>query len=55
MANIRATLELLVRILKENGTFKIKAETFRQSKFNEDGAVSLIKCFDGAMKNLHNL
>ena len=41
MAQIRGTIELLSRILKCNGTSKIKAETFRQAKFNGKEAVGL--------------
>lgn len=41
MAQIRNTIELLTKILRENGTSKVKAETFRLAKFNEDDAVSV--------------
>ena len=39
MAQIRGTIELLSRILRSNGASKIKAETFRQAKFNGKEAV----------------
>jgi hypothetical protein len=41
MAQIRETIELLTKILFENGTLKIKAETFRAAKFNGFEAVSI--------------
>ena len=40
-AQIRNTIELLTSILCENGTTKIRAETFRQAKFDQEEAVSL--------------
>ncbi|CAH1791815.1 unnamed protein product [Owenia fusiformis] len=39
MANIRETIELLTRVLKDNGTRKIKAEVFRLAKFDNEAAV----------------
>ena len=39
MAQIKATIELLLRILRENGTTKVAAETFRQAKFDNGDAV----------------
>lgn len=41
MAQVRETIELLVKILRGNGTSKIKAESFRLAKFNNDTAVSV--------------
>lgn len=38
MAQVRDTIELLVKILKGNGTSRIKAESFRLAKFNNDTA-----------------
>ena len=40
MSQTRNTIELLCKILKENGTTKIKAEVFRLAKFNQDDVVS---------------
>ena len=40
MAQIRGTIELLAKILKENGESTVKAETFRLAKFNDKEAVS---------------
>ena len=40
MSNVRTTIELLLKLLRENGTLKLKAEIFRLAKFNEDEAVS---------------
>lgn len=40
MAQIRQTIDLLSKILKENGACKVKAEIFRLAKFNEEEAVS---------------
>ena len=39
MAQIKATIELLLRILRENGTTRVSAETFRQAKFDHKDAV----------------
>lgn len=39
MAQIRNTIELLSKILTENGTCKMKAESFRLAKFNQIEAV----------------
>ncbi len=44
MAQIRGTIELLTKILKANGASKLKAESFRQAKFNGKEAVSF--CVD---------
>ena len=41
MAQIKATIELLLKILKENGTTKISAETLRQAKFNHNASVRI--------------
>ena len=38
-AQIRSTIELLASILRENGTTKVRAETFRQAKFDQEEAV----------------
>ncbi|XP_063430034.1 tubulin epsilon and delta complex protein 1-like [Mytilus trossulus] len=38
MAQVRETIELLVKVLRGNGTSKIKAESFRLAKFNNDTA-----------------
>lgn len=43
MAQVRETIELLVKVLRGNGTSKIKAESFRLAKFNNDTAVSVTK------------
>ncbi|XP_023931041.1 uncharacterized protein C14orf80 homolog [Lingula anatina] len=40
MAQIRDTIELLTKVLKDNGTHNLKAETFRLAKFDNDDAVS---------------
>jgi hypothetical protein len=40
MAQIRQTIELLCKVLRDNGTSLLKAETFRLAKFNNDDAVS---------------
>jgi len=40
MAQIRGTIELLTRILFDNGTQKVKAEIFRSAKFNGLDGVS---------------
>lgn len=40
MAQIRGTIELLTKILQENGESTVKAETFRLAKFNDKDAVS---------------
>ena len=37
-------IELLSRIIKSNGASKVKAETFRQAKFNGREAVSFLFC-----------
>ncbi|ELT99332.1 hypothetical protein CAPTEDRAFT_222625 [Capitella teleta] len=42
MSQIRNTIELLTKILRENGTSKVKAETFRLAKFNDDNAVAVM-------------
>ncbi|KAK3588755.1 hypothetical protein CHS0354_024237 [Potamilus streckersoni] len=39
MAQVREVIELLTKILRENGTTKIKAEIFRLAKFDKDEAV----------------
>jgi hypothetical protein len=39
MAQVRDTIELLVKVLNGNGVSKIKAESFRLAKFNNDTAV----------------
>jgi len=46
MAQVRETIELLTKLLRGNGTSKIKAEIFRLAKFNNDEAVSnfVIEC-----------
>ena len=41
MAQTRKTIELLTKILEENGTSKIKAEMFRLAKFNHKEAVCI--------------
>ena len=45
MAQIRGTIELLSRITRENGASKVKAETFRQAKFNGKEAVRFENIF----------
>lgn len=42
MAQIKETVELLCKILKENGTSPVKSEIFRLSKFNNSHVVSVI-------------
>ena len=44
MSHVRGTIETLTKILKENGCSKIRAEIFRQAKFNQDEAVSYLAC-----------
>lgn len=48
MAQIRGTIELLTKILQENGESTVKAETFRLAKFNdkEAGKPMLILLFE---------
>ena len=43
MAQTRNTIELLTKILEENGTSKIRAETFRLAKFNDKDAVCIYR------------
>ncbi|XP_060079230.1 tubulin epsilon and delta complex protein 1-like [Ylistrum balloti] len=38
MSQVRETIELLTKLLRRNGTSKIKAEVFRLAKFNNDEA-----------------
>ncbi|XP_069116586.1 tubulin epsilon and delta complex protein 1-like [Argopecten irradians] len=38
MSQVRETIELLTKLLRRNGTSKIKAEVFRLAKFNSDEA-----------------
>lgn len=40
MTQIKETIELLTKILRHNGTSKIKPEAFRQAKFDKNEAVS---------------
>ena len=42
MSQVKETIDLLTRVLRGNGTSKIKAETFRLAKFDKDEAVSLV-------------
>lgn len=39
MSQVKETIDLLTRVLRGNGTSKIKAETFRLAKFDKDEAV----------------
>ncbi|XP_033734862.1 tubulin epsilon and delta complex protein 1-like [Pecten maximus] len=38
MSQVRETIELLTKLLRRNGTSKVKAEVFRLAKFNSDEA-----------------
>ena len=42
---MRETIDLLTKVLKGNGTSKIKAETFRLAKFDKPEAVSFTVFF----------
>ena len=41
MSQVRDVIELLTKVLKSNGTTKIKAEIFRLAKFDKDEAVRM--------------
>ena len=42
MSQVKETIDLLTRVLRGNGTSKIKAEIFRLAKFDKDEAVSSV-------------
>ena len=50
MSQVKETIDLLTRVLRGNGTSKIKAEIFRLAKFDKDEAVSSVdinRIYDG--------
>ena len=47
MAQIRGTIDLFTKILRENGASRIKSEVFRQAKFNQEDAVCFLFWLQG--------